>query len=310
MTVEDLLIRHQALKGYGRNAEEVLETCRMFAAAERDWPAEEVYEFQKQAGINAKFWPKLIAINNDRRLDRFVEKLPAHINSLYELTRFTYSDFMTAVEQEIITPQTSARALQDWRKLQEDPMRERRQQEYQAPEVTIRVNWHEITDNTDALKKALQELGRLPYVQLLERYSKSAKETLIPVAKIPKATGEAIKEQMQDALEVLHREAAAVDLKKHRISEPSDFCNLSLKVFKVFLVRIVGSTDDFWCRCGSVYLQRIALEICQSDSYPERNKLMALMVRLSRDHQLQETCDDLIEKLDGGTSDQQTLFTK
>ena len=310
MQMEDLLLRHQALKGYGRTAAEILETCRLFAEAEKEWPAEEVYELREQAGINAKFWPKLIAIHNDSRFKAHVDILPAHINSLYELTKFNYSLFQEAIKLGIVTPKTSARALQDWRKANEDPAAVRRFQEWMPPEVTIRVHWQEITENSDEVKKALQALGKLPHVQLLERYSSSAKETLIPVAKLPGSVRDSIVEEMIEDLTVFYGEAASVDLKRYGVKSPEDFCNLSLKAFKEFLVRIVGSIEEYWQRCGKVNQYRLALEICNSDSYPERDKIMKLMVRLSRDHWLQEVTDSIIERFDDGASQQVSLFSK
>jgi hypothetical protein len=306
----DLLLRHQALKGYGRTAAEVLETCRLFAEAEKEWPAEEVYEFREQSGINAKFWPKLIAIHNDSRFKEHVDILPAHINSLYELTKFNYSLFQEAIKLGIVTPKTSARALQDWRKANEDPAAVRRFQEWMPPEVTIRVNWHEITEKSDEVKEALQALAKLPHVQLLERYSSSAKETLIPVAKLPGSVRDSIVEEMIEDLKVFYGEASAVDLKRYGVKSPEGFCSLSLKAFKEFLVRIVGSIEQYWQRCGKINQLRLALEICNSDSYPERDKIMKLMVRLSRDHWLQEVTDSIIERFDDGASQQVSLFSK
>jgi hypothetical protein len=310
MQMVDLLLRHQALKGYGRTAAEILETCRLFAEAEKEWPAEEVYEFKKEAAINAKFWPKLIAIHNDTRFKAHVDILPAHINSLYELTKFNYTLFQQAIKLGIITPKTSARALLDWKKANEDPAAVRRFQEWMPPEVTIRVNWHEITEKSDEIKKALQALGKLPHVQLLERYSSSAKETLIPVAKLPGSVRDSIVEEMMEDLTVFYGEAASVDLKRYGVKSPEDFCNLSLKAFKEFLVRIVGSIEEYWQRCGKVNQYRLALEICNSDSYPERDKIMKLMVRLSRDHWLQEVTDSIIERFDDEVSVQPSMFSK
>jgi hypothetical protein len=94
------------------------------------------------------------------------------------------------------------------------------------------------------------------------------------------------------------------------VKSPEDFCNLSLKAFKEFLVRIVGSIEEYWQRCGKVNQYRLALEICNSDSYPERDKIMKLMVRLSRDHWLQEVTDSIIERFEDGASQQVSLFSK
>jgi hypothetical protein len=310
MQMLDLLMRHQALKGYGRTAAEILETCRLFAQAEKEWPAEDVYEFKEEAGINPKFWPKLIAIHNETRFKEHLQILPAHINSLYELTKFNYRLFKEAINLGIVTPKTSARALQYYRKAHEDPAAVRRFQEWMPPEVTIRVNWHEITEKSDEIKKALQALGKLPEVQLLERYSSSAKETLIPVAKLPESVRYSIIEEMMADLKVFYGEAAAVDLKRYNVKKVDDFCNLSLKAFKEFLVRIVGSIEEYWQRCGKVNQYRLALEICNSDSYPERDKIMKLMVRLSRDHGLQEVTDNIIELFDEEVSVQVSMFSK
>jgi hypothetical protein len=298
MDLDDLLLRQQALKGHGRITAEILESCSLYATAEKEWNGEDIYQFKVQAGINPKVWPKLIAINNDSRLKQHVDILPPHINCLYELTRFNYTLFQRAIQLGILTPETSARALQDWRKLQEDPMEVELAQEWHPPEVTIRVNWHEITEKSDEVKKALKELAKLPHVQILERYSSSAKETLLPVAKMPVCVRDSIIEEMKEDLTVFYNEASAIDLKRYGVKKPEDFCNLSLKEFKEFLIRIVGSTEEYWVRCGKLNQYRLAIEMCNLETYPERDKIMKLMVRLSRDHSLQEVTNSIIEQFD------------
>ena len=121
---------------------------------------------------------------------------------------------------------------------------------------------------------------------------------------------EEIIEEMMADLRVFYGEAAAVDLKRYNVKKAEDFCNLSLKAFKEFLVRIVGSIEEYWHRCGKVNQYRLALEICNSDSYPERDKIMKLMIRLSRDHWLQEVTDSIIERFDDEVSVQVSMFSK
>jgi hypothetical protein len=313
MNQEELLLRHEAL-GYGRTAQELLETCQMFAEMEAAWLPKDLYVFKGRAGINEKVWKRLLSINEDKRLQSHLDVLPTNYNALFSLTKYSDEELKKALAQGLITPKTSYRTFNNWRKkyaVSDDS------QIYSEivtqPDVEIKVIYHQ--DNTAAreIRSSLLQLSKqYPSLKLINTLPRGTTgKIVLQGAK----TSPQIADQLEMAIDTRDLEflveAALLDLQLLGLArEAGSLKNLSLKNFKELLVKIVGSAELFWERCGEIYQYRVALEIAKSKDYTTRNKLFSQLVSNAGRYNLQEVTDTIIELLEQQDSVQVPLLPK
>jgi hypothetical protein len=313
MNQEELLLRHEAV-GYGRTAQELLETCRIFAEMEAAWLPKDLYVFKGRAGINEKVWKKLLTINKDKKLQNNVDVLPANYNALFSLTRYSDQELKKALEQGFITPKTSYRTIDNWHKKYAASDDSQLYFEIVAlPDVELKVIYHQDNAAAREIRSSLLRLSeKYPTLKLINTLPRGT--TSKPVLQGAKTSTE-IAEQLEKAIDTRDLEflveAALLDLQKLGIGrESGSLKNLSLKNFKELLIKIVGSSEMFWQRCGEIYQYRIALEIAKSEDYTTRNKLFSQLVSNSGRYNLQEVTDVIIELLENKDSVQVPLFPK
>jgi hypothetical protein len=313
MNQEELLLRHEAL-GYGRTAQELLETCRIFAEMEAAWLPKDLYVFKGRAGINEKVWKKLLTINEDKRLQNNVDVLPANYNALFSLTKYSDEELKKAFAQSLITPKISYRTIDNWRKKFAESNDSQFNSEIVAlPDVEIKVIYHQDNAAAREIRSSLLRLSeQYPTLKLINTLPRATTDK--PVLQGAK-TSPQIAEKFEKAigerdLEFL-LEAALLDLQKLGLGrEPGSLKNLSLKNFKELLIKIVGSAELFWKRCGEIFQYRIALEIAKSEDYTTRNKLFSQLVRNASRYNLQEVTYMIIELLEDQDSVQVPLYPK
>jgi len=301
MNQEELLLRHQAL-GYGRSAQELLETCRIFAEVEEEWTSRDLYAFKGRAGINDQVWKKLLAIHKDERLPKHVEILPTNYNALFSLTRYSNEELERALQQGLIAPKTSYRAINNWRKQYSgDVDAERRGLFVALPDVEIKAFYHQENDVTETIRAAIVDLAeRYPTLKVIHTLpTRSSSRPLLQGSKTPARIADLLKAAIDERASEFLEEAAMLDLQLHNLrrDKPEGLKNLSLKSFKELLVKIVGSTEAFWQRCGTIYQFRIGLEVAKSDTYAVRDKHVSHLVSNAGSHDLQEVTDEILSML-------------
>jgi hypothetical protein len=313
MNQEELLLRHEAL-GYGRTAQELLETCQMFAEMEAVWLPKDLYVFKGRAGINEKVWKKLLTINEDKRLQSNVDVLPTNYNALFSLTRYSDEELKKALEQGLITPKTSYRTIDNWRKKYAESNDSLLYSEIVAlPDVEIKVIYHQENAAAREIRSSLLQLSeQYPTLKIINTLPRGT--TSKPVLQGAK-TSPQIAEQLEKAIDERDLEflveAALLDLQLLGLArKPGSLKNLSLKNFKELLVKIIGSAELFWKRCGEIYQYRVALEIAKSEDYTTRNKLFSQLVSNAGRYNLREVTDVIIELLENQVSVQVPLFLK
>ena len=310
MNQEELLLRHEAL-GYGRTAQELLETCQMFAEMEAVWLPKDLYVFKGRAGINEKVWKKLLTINQDKRLQSNVDVLPANYNALFSLTRYSDEELKKALEQGFITPKSSYRTIDNWRKKYAESDDSLLYSEIVTlPDVEIKVIYHQENAAAREIRSSLLRISeQYPTLKLINTLPRGK-----PVLQGAK-TSPQIADQLEMAIDTRDLEflveAALLDLQLLGLArEAGSLKNLSLKNFKELLVKIVGSAELFWERCGEIYQYRVALEIAKSKDYTTRNKLFSQLVSNAGRYNLQEVTDTIIELLENQDSVQVPLLPK
>jgi len=301
MNQEELLLRHQAL-GYGRSAQELLETCRIFAEVEEEWSSRVIYAFKGRAGINDKVWKKLLAIHKDQRLAKYVEILPTNYNALFSLTRYSDAELERAMEQGLISPKTSYRTIDNWRnQYSGDVDAEQRGLFVALPDVEIKAFYHQENDVTEAIRAAIVDLAeRYPTLKVIHTLPpRSNSRPLLQGSKTPARVADLLKAAIDERAPEFLEEAAMLDLQRHSLlrDKPEGLKNLSLKSFKELLVKIVGSTEAFWQRCGAIYQYRLGLEVAKSDTYAVRDKHLSQLVSNASSHDLQEVTDEILSLL-------------
>jgi hypothetical protein len=103
-------------RDYGRSAKEVLETCALVAEYAHEHTPDLIKAFQETVAINPQVWLRLLALDRDERLKKYIEHLPPSYTALYAIHRMKDEEIDAAVQQGVITPTASSHAILAWAK--------------------------------------------------------------------------------------------------------------------------------------------------------------------------------------------------
>lgn len=254
---------------FGRDAQAVLETARLIAAANTVWDKETVRTFLKEQKLNAQVWDKLIGIAKSTNLKQVPDKdLPASYTALYALVVMKEEELAAALEEDVVRARASSRSILEWTKA----YRLRGTGVEQEIPLTLVLREDLTNQQYQDLLSALQEVANRFGADLLEGKGGLKQATIKSDQR--KARAQEIEEELDRLIgpDILN---APDELKtQFGISSSMDLIEAPRSTFTGFYQVLVGKAEGaFWTMYGRPYALKIARDFNLTDSRAERYQL-------------------------------------
>lgn len=261
---------------YGTTSDEVLETCALVAAADEQWNAEQIGNFQEQHQIHEKVWGRLIAIHRCQRWKEVeTTNLPGNYTSLYSLVTLSDDEWQDILVSGKINPSLTSRAIQFWK--------------------TTRIAANEGFDRQVPFLLAFQaESDKDKLLETLALFKKIAEENelrlIVPPAlfrefstrSTPKEVMESIGNILLPKLEAIVADAGKACRDSLGIQSANELLSASVREFLKFLNRTAGSLPAAMESYGIEHCLKLAYEYNRvANSRANRSNYKKKLVALS-----------------------------
>jgi len=261
---------------YGTTSDEVLETCALVAAADEQWNAEQIGNFQEQHQIHEKVWGRLIAIHRCQRWEQVeTTNLPGNYTSLYSLVTLSDDEWQDILVSGKINPSLTSRAIQFWK--------------------ITRIAANEGFDRQVPFLLAFQaESDKDKLIETLALFKKIAEENelrlIVPPAlfrelstrSTPKEVMESIGNILLPKLEAIVADAGKACRDSLGIQSANELLSASVREFLKFLNRTAGSLPAAMESYGIEYCLKLAYEYNRvANSRANRSNYKKKLVALS-----------------------------
>jgi hypothetical protein len=268
-TTEELADRLTAPLGskdrFGANADEVLVTAGLVAAANASWDKGTISTFQDNQKLHPKVWDKLVAIHKDQRLLPLQKDLPASYTALYALVVMRDEELRAAEAEGVIKSNASSRSLLDWTKA----YRLKGSGIEQEMPLTLVLKEDLTAEQQQNLLGALKEVA-LHYGAEVREGKGGLKQAEVK-AEARKAAADRIDEELMRLLSPVVL-GAPEDLKqKFQVRSAADLIDGRRDAFTGFLQVLEGKVQEvFWRKYGRTYCLKIARDFNLTTSRAER----------------------------------------
>lgn len=261
---------------YGTTAEEVLETCALVAAADEQWNAGQISEFQEQHQIHEKVWGRLLSIHRCDRWDQVeTGNLPGNYTSLYSLVTLGDDEWQEILVSGKVSQSLTSRTIQFWK--------------------TTRIATNEgFNKRVPFLLAFPSESDKGKLIETIVLFTKIAEENgfrliapPVPLREFsslstPEEVMESIGKILLPKLEMIVNDAGKVCRDALSIQSADDLLNASIREFLKFLNRTAGSSGASMDAYGMEYCLKLAYEYNRvSNSRANRSNYKKKLVELS-----------------------------